>query len=155
MGRWWENKEHVMDVRHIPYWDVLRYSDEQVFNLQQDRRIPEFLQHILIESEDVGVRVSVPWCSSCSESSWISWDLVVSIDMFSSGHFMAFLTLLKSCVALLFFFNFFFLFYSSLYVECPSLTAGLVAIFQENCFVTAGARSSTLAHRLSELKVCL
>jgi len=71
--------------------------------------------------------------------------------MFSSGHFMAFLILLKSCVVLLCFF----LFYSSLYVECPSLTAGPVAIFQENCFVTAGARSLTLAHRLLQLKVCL
>lgn len=79
--------------------------------------------------------------------------MLVSIDMFSSGHFMAFLTLLKSCVALLCFF--FYYYYSSLYVECPSLTAGPVAIFQENCFVTAGASSLTLAHRLSELKLCL
>lgn len=61
-----------MDVRHIPYCDVLRYSDEQVSKLQQDRKTTEFLQQILIESEDVGVSVSVPWCSPYSECSRIS-----------------------------------------------------------------------------------
>lgn len=43
------------------------------------------------------------WCHSTLLAVNVhgSSNLVVSIDMFSSGHFMAFLTLLKSCVVLL------------------------------------------------------
>lgn len=71
---------------------------------------------------------------------------MAGIDVFSTGHLVAFLALLKSCVVLL---------HAFFYVKCPSLTADPLVNFQEICFVTVGLSSLTFAHRLLELKSCL